>query len=94
MIFEKIVHFVGCVCPYAKGRTQCRALDCSTCDSSMCDTKVGKDDQQTKTTMVPATLTHIAAIAADPAKSTTRRLEEQCAQRKAKRESMHTISGR
>ena len=59
----------------AKGRTQRRVLDSSTCDSSQCDTKVKKDDQQTKMTMVPATLTHLVTIVASP--TTRKRLEEQ-----------------
>ena len=48
---------MACVWPYAKGRTQCCVLDCFTCYSSQCDTKVEEDGQQTETTMVPATFT-------------------------------------
>ena len=51
-------------------------LDCSTCDSSQCDTKVEGDGQQTETTMVPATFTkHFVTIAINIMKR--KRLEEQ-----------------
>ena len=42
---------------------------------SQCDTKVEKDDQQTETMMVPATLTHFVTIAANLTKR--KRPEEQ-----------------
>ena len=79
------------------GRTRkdaCRVLDCSTCDSSPCDTKVKKDDQQTETTMVLATLTHLITIAANPTKRKRLASEEQPRATQGKAgEHAHNISG-
>ena len=69
-------------------------LDCTTCYSSLCDTKVEKDDQQTETMMVPATFTkHFVTIAANPMiRRSGGGLTDNSVSRKAKMESIHTIS--
>ena len=85
IIFEKSVQLVGCVWPYAKGRTQFCVLGFSSCESSHCDKKVEEDDQQTEMMVIPATFTkHLVTITASMTKRN--------APHKAKRERMHTIS--
>ena len=53
-----------------------QVLDCTTFDSSPCDTKKEEDCQQTETTIVPATCTkNLVTNIANPTKR--QRLEEQ-----------------